>query len=142
MHYINPTGCTLLVQNGVNLGTLAAEEVESWAAPIRLDAGDTVEIPANSDATIEFECEWPDDINVLSVGAHMHDMGANFSVDLVHTDGVVESVYEIEEWIQSIGGTSAADAQLSRWWNRGRSWRFLPDQPQLVQHNRRRHQVS
>ncbi len=98
MHYINPTGCTLLVQNGVNLGTLAAEEVESWAAPIRLDAGDTVEIPANSDATIEFECEWPDDINVLSVGAHMHDMGANFSVDLVHTDGVVESVYEIEEW--------------------------------------------
>ena len=44
MHYINPTGCTLLVQNGVNLGTVPAEEVESWAAPLRLDAGETVEI--------------------------------------------------------------------------------------------------
>ena len=99
MHYINPTGCTLLVQNGVNLGILAAEDVETWAAPVRLDAGSRFELPPNETTTLEFDCEWPTDVNVLSVGSHMHESGSRFYVDHVQNDGSVDTIYEIEQWV-------------------------------------------
>jgi len=97
MHYINPTGCTLLVQNGVNIGVLPAEDVVHWAAPLRLDGG-AVELPPNQKTTVAFDCEWPTDLTVLSVGSHMHEYGSSYEVDYIKTDGSVERIYEISDW--------------------------------------------
>ena len=97
MHYINPTGCTLLVQNGVNIGVLPADDVVHWAAPLRMDGG-AVELPPNQPTTVAFDCEWPDDLTVLSVGSHMHDYGSSYEVDYIKDDGSIERIYEISEW--------------------------------------------
>ena len=97
MHYINPTGCTLLVNNAVNIGTLPEDDVEQWAAPLRMDAG-IVELPPQQDTTIEFDCEWPMDLTVLSVGSHMHGYGTHYTVDHLKEDGSTDRIYEVDPW--------------------------------------------
>jgi len=97
MHYINPTACTLLVQNGINIGMVPAEEVENWAAPIRLDAG-VIELEPQEVKTVEFDCEWPTDLNILSVGSHMHEHGTHYVVDHVKRDGSAEEIYRVDPW--------------------------------------------
>jgi len=97
MHYINPTGCTLLVQNGINLGLLPSEEVEHWAAPLRLDGG-IIELPPQETTSVEFDCEWPQDLNVLTVGSHMHEYGTRYDVDYFKADGSKEDIYTVDPW--------------------------------------------
>jgi len=97
MHYINPTDKTLIVQNGVNMGTLEADEVEHWAAPVRMDGG-IVELPSGEATTVSFDCEWPSDVTVLSIGGHMHENGTSYLVDYIQEDGSSERIYEIDPW--------------------------------------------
>ena len=97
MHYINPTGCTMVVQNGANIGTIDLADVEQWAAPIRMDGG-IVEIPSGEAATLSYDCEFPTDMTVLSVGGHMHEHGTSYEVDWVRDSGEAERIYEIDPW--------------------------------------------
>jgi len=97
MHYINPTGCTLLVQNAVNIGTVAAESVEQWASSLRMDGG-IIELPPQQDTSLEFDCEWPSNQNVLSIGSHMHEYGSHYGVDHIRENGSSERIYEVDPW--------------------------------------------
>lgn len=97
MHYVNPTDKTLIVQNGVNMGTVAVEDVEHWAAPVRMDGG-IVELPSGEATTVAFDCEWPSDVTVLSLGGHMHEHGTSYEVDHVRSDGSIERIYNVDPW--------------------------------------------
>ena len=95
MHYINPTGKTLIVQNGVNFGTIDPMEVEHWAAPVRMDGG-IVELAPGEASTVNFDCTWPFDGHVLSIGGHMHEYGTHYLVEHQRADGSTSEVYDIE----------------------------------------------
>ena len=36
------------------------------------------------------------DVNILSIGSHMHEYGTEFRVDHIHTDGRIDNVYAID----------------------------------------------
>lgn len=96
MHYINPTGQTLRVNNGVNIDFIETEEVDAWASSIQFDSG-PLDIPPGVH-TEQFDCPFDRDANVLSVLGHMHSHGTSYSIDHTDSDGVTERIYEVPEW--------------------------------------------
>jgi hypothetical protein len=97
MHYINTTGCTMIVQNGVNIGTVALEEVENWAAPMRMDGG-IVELPSGEETVVTYDCEFETDMTILSVGGHMHEHGTSYLVEHVDSSESATAIYDIDPW--------------------------------------------
>jgi len=96
LHYVNTTGDTLLVNAAVNIGTVDPNQVEYWAGAVQFDAG-TLDIPPNQESTVDFTCNFQQDMNILSLMGHMHDAGTSYTVDWVHN--LEESrVYEVLDW--------------------------------------------
>jgi len=94
LHFINPTPDTLLLNAGQNIGVVDESEVERWVGVVRFDVGH-LEIPPNSTHTQTFSCDWPEDVEVLSMYGHMHDYGEEFSV---YSSTDPDPVYSIEGW--------------------------------------------
>lgn len=96
MHYINPTGDWLLVNNGVNLGVMDLEEVDAWAGAMQFDAG-PIEIDAGADHQEQFDCVFESDAHILSLMGHMHSRGTHYRIDH-RADVGLDTVYDLE-WI-------------------------------------------
>ena len=79
------------------MGTVPVDEVEHWAAPVRMDSG-IVELPPGEATTASFDCVWPTDVTVLSLGGHMHEHGTSYEVDHVQSDGSIDRLYDINPW--------------------------------------------
>ena len=96
MHYINTTDKTLVVQNGANLGLVAEENVDYFAGSAQFDAGPPSITPG--EYTDVFDCEWKQDVTVLSLSSHMHSAGTAFYVDHIKTDGTINRIHSVPEW--------------------------------------------
>ena len=97
IHFVNPTDDTLIVNAGVNLGTLPVEEVEHFAGSVQFDAGDLT-IPAGGATVAQFRCDWREPLTVLSILGHMHDAGAAYTVDHERDGQAPARVYEVLDW--------------------------------------------
>jgi len=97
-HHINSTADTLLLNDAAFLEVLPEAEVDTWAAPwAHTDSG--LEVPANSEHTIEIDCAFEEDVYLLSVTGHLHEWGTAISVDHLPADGGdTTRLYEISEW--------------------------------------------
>jgi hypothetical protein len=95
-HYLNPTPDEIIVSDAINLGVVAEDQVQVWAAPFAHTALD-FEIPAGQTASISFDCTWEDDATVLFLGGHLHEWGTAFSLDWTSGE-TTERIYEITEW--------------------------------------------
>lgn len=96
LHYVNTTGDTLIVNAAVNIGTVDPVEVDQWAGAVQFDAG-TLDIPPNQESTVDFVCDFQQDLNILSLMGHMHDAGTSYTIDWVHPEGE-NRVYEVNNW--------------------------------------------
>lgn len=101
-HYINTTPDPIVVQDELQLRTLAPEDVDTWAAPFVNTDSDMVIPPAQSpDETfsLEVECTWDKEYTVLYLGGHLHEYGHSFAIDHLPADaGDEERIYEIADW--------------------------------------------
>ena len=95
-HYLNVTGDDILVQDAINLDIIAEDDVQTWAAPF-VHVRTEHPIPANAEHSMDFSCDWEEELNVLFLGGHMHEYGTAFSASMTR-DGQTETIYEIPLW--------------------------------------------
>lgn len=96
-HYVNATTDKILVRDGFNVDLMPASEVEVWAAPF-FNATLGFEVPTGDELSVQFDCTFGQDVNLLYLYGHMHDWGARFHVDLTRVGESTERIYEVEEW--------------------------------------------
>ena len=103
-HYINTTDDEICVENAFEFHTIPEEEVEQFASAYALDMG-AFELPAEQETTLEFDCTFPTDLNLLSLSGHMHGYGMRSEIQLNQGEGF-ETLYLVEEWDGSYGSVS------------------------------------
>lgn len=98
MHFLNTSADTLRVNNAINIGTVAWDDVQQWAASFQLDAGYFIVNPGET-SVAEFACAWQTDVMLLSMLGHMHLNGTSYTVDWTKADGDVERIYDVDPWL-------------------------------------------
>ncbi len=97
IHFVNVTEDPIELYSRVNAYTISDAEVDEgiWGGQVR---DETIEIPANSEATEWTRCEMNRDVDVLFLASHTHRRGIDFSVRL--WDGVEsgEVFYSNDDW--------------------------------------------
>ena len=70
----------------MNLALMAEEEVETWAATI---AHSTINIalPPGEESSVEIDCTFEEELNLLNLSGHMHEQGSAFKVDFRTGEG-------------------------------------------------------
>ncbi|MEE2829826.1 MAG: hypothetical protein VX498_11615 [Myxococcota bacterium] len=99
-HYVNPSDERYCFNTAFDMETIPAEEVVGYAGTYNLDAGG-FELPPGETSSESFGCAWPNDLEILSLGGHMHGYGASYTVDWHNEAGEVERVYNIPDWLPS-----------------------------------------
>ncbi len=79
LHYVNTSTEPVLVNNVFDLGLIPIEEVEHIAGTFNMDVGN-LQLPPGEETSLSFACEMPNEINILSMGGHMHALGRSFVV--------------------------------------------------------------
>lgn len=89
-HYVNTSDRDILVRDGINMGFLAPDLVQTWVAPYAFNLSNP-EIPAGSSASASFECTWdlgtnpetglPNEAHLLTIIPHMHEWGTTFNLE-------------------------------------------------------------
>lgn len=95
-HYLNTSAADILVRDVVNLGFIPKEEVEVWAAPYALTRID-LDLPPGQSSTVDFDCSFERDYNLLMMFGHMHEWGQAFKAESVEGDAL-ETLYEVPTW--------------------------------------------
>jgi hypothetical protein len=95
-HYINTSADPVLVRDVVNFETIPEDEVEVWAAPWGLGLTD-MPLPPGEETTSTCECEWPEDVQILSMFGHMHERGTAMYMDHA-TEAGTERLYDVAAW--------------------------------------------
>lgn len=94
-HYVNPTDNPLLLQDAINVVTVPAEEVETWASTYVANSSQ-FDLPPGRHA-MDVTCEWPATVNLINMMGHMHTNGRSINIQHGH-DGVWDLLFEVEEW--------------------------------------------
>ncbi|MDP2310217.1 MAG: hypothetical protein Q8P18_29645 [Pseudomonadota bacterium] len=97
MHFVNTTDKTLIVNGGVNLDSIPADEVERWASALQFDNGGVTTPPGVAE-TDSFSCAFPADMEILSLLGHMHYSGTAYAMDYDDEQGGSTRVYDIPDW--------------------------------------------
>lgn len=98
VHFINPTDEALVTNAAINLELVPEEEVHTWLGGFDLDLVN-FEIPSGEEVSASFDCPLPPGSSVISIGAHMHDHGKSYQVDLVRGEELI-SILNIEHWLE------------------------------------------
>ncbi|MCO4772672.1 MAG: hypothetical protein KDA24_21755 [Deltaproteobacteria bacterium] len=96
-HYVNTRPEPVLVKDQNQFEVVPEAEVTTWSAPLIATVTD-FSIPANTESyTLEFDCNYDDEYELLFIGGHLHEWGKSFRTSVTR-NGVTETVYEVEEW--------------------------------------------
>jgi hypothetical protein len=95
-HFINPTPNTLIVNTAFNLGFVPYDEVEVWVGSWQFDIGNLL-LPAEEETTLTFDCDFKEEVSLLTLVGHMHEHGRNHVVELLQGNAA-QTLYSIDEW--------------------------------------------
>jgi len=99
IHYVNSSKDTLCVNTSFELEVLPDEDIVAYAGTFNLDGG-KLNLPPNSASSKTFACAWPFDVNILSLGGHMHGFGSSYEVQKQNwTEQTSEVVYDVDPWL-------------------------------------------
>ena len=96
-HIINTSARRVKSQGIVNLGFIDADEVDTWVSAYNFNAVQ-FNLPAGEETTIEVDCSWDSESEVLALAGHMHYSGRRFKVESILPDGSSETIYELDPW--------------------------------------------
>ena len=97
VHYVNTTDEDVELYSRVNAWTIPSEEVVEgiWGGQVR---DETIEIPANSEHTEWSRCVMNEDIEVLFLASHTHELGIEFTIAPFDGTEVGEVFYTNTDW--------------------------------------------
>ena len=96
-HFVNTSPEDAEANIALEMGLLAPEDVVHVAGTYNHDSGE-LHIPAGGLWSLDFDCSWDAEVEILGIGPHMHTHGASYSVDWIRTDGSVQRILDIPEW--------------------------------------------
>lgn len=97
IHYVNTTDQTIDLYSRVNAYTIPDSEVTSgiWGGNVR---DEHINIPANETHTEWTRCVMNEDIEVLFLASHMHQLGVEFNIRLFDGTESGEIFYTNDDW--------------------------------------------
>ena len=98
VHYINSQPEPVCINVAWDLNLIPEDEVETFAASYNLDPY-SLSIPPGEETTITFDCPWPEDTNLLSIGGHMHFHGDRYEVEHIREETTLDTIYEVDQWL-------------------------------------------
>jgi hypothetical protein len=105
VHYINTGPDPVCMNVAWDLKTIPIEEVEAFASSYIMDHGN-LNIPPGGESTVTFDCSWPQQTNLLSLGGHMHFHGSRYEIEHIREGQEPEMLYEVTEWLPEYRFTS------------------------------------
>ena len=110
MHYINATGAPLDVHDRMRVNLLDPSTIMGYAGLYAINDG-AFEIPAHTNYRRVSECTVTAPLDIVLMVGHMHENGANFSLDYIPAaTGMAETMYAYE-WM----GVYASHPPVRRW---------------------------
>jgi len=95
-HYINTTGKPYKANDSVTLELIEAAKVKQYANYVVAN-NDTWTIPAKSPFESVKTCTIKNDLKLLTMLGHMHELGKHYKLEMIDTTGKVTTLYE-QEW--------------------------------------------
>lgn len=95
-HYVNVSDEELTTEAVFRIHTIEQDDVTDWVGSFNHHAGVLQLEPGL--VSRENTCAWEVDTSILTLGAHMHNYGAAYSVDWHKPDGTVTRLLDLDEW--------------------------------------------
>jgi len=98
IHYVNSSSEDVDVWSRVNAYTMPVSDIEEsiWGSAVR---DDQINIPAGASEHVEWtRCEMNQDIDLLFLSSHTHELATHFEVYLWDGDARGELIYENDDW--------------------------------------------
>ena len=97
VHYVNATAEPVEVASYINAYTIPVNEVEAgiWGGQVR---DETIAIPANSEHTEWTRCVMNEDVDVLFLASHTHELGIEFTIRRFDGENSGEIFYRNTDW--------------------------------------------
>ena len=98
-HYVNASDEALLVRDAVHTRRVPIDDVTLWMAPFTTSAFD-FEIPGDGSLVeTSFDCVIDRDLDLLSVGGHMHELGSSFEFAIGPSEDELQRIYQVDTWV-------------------------------------------
>ncbi len=97
IHYVNTTDQDKEIYSYVNAYTIPTSEITDgiWGGQVR---DETLDIPAGSQATEWSRCVMNEDVNVLFLASHMHELGINFEIRPFDGKTTGDMIFSNDDW--------------------------------------------
>jgi hypothetical protein len=97
LHYVNPTDETIELYSEVNAWSIPMSEVEEgiWGGSVR---DEHINIPASETHTEWSRCLFNEDVEVLFLAAHQHQLGTKFTIRPFDGTEVGDVLFENTDW--------------------------------------------
>ena len=97
IHYVNATAEPIEVSAYVNAYTIPTSEVTEgiWGGQIR---DENIQIPAGGEATEWSRCVMNEDVEVIFLASHTHELGTNFTIRTFDGENVGDIIYTNDDW--------------------------------------------
>jgi hypothetical protein len=96
MHYVNTGEQPILVRDVARLRKIDPAAVTTWVATMTTNDL-TVDLPPG-ESSKTWDCVLGEDLELLLVGGHMHEMGTKFTVEIGPDVDSLENLYLVDPW--------------------------------------------
>lgn len=96
MHYVNTGEVPILVRDVARMHKIAAADVQTWVATMTTNDLQVKAMPGESSDT--WQCTLADDLDLLLLGGHMHEMGSKIAVDIGPSASELQNLYLVDPW--------------------------------------------
>jgi hypothetical protein len=96
IHYVNAGEAPILVRDVARLRRIAIPDVQTWVATLTTNSL-RVALPAGP-TTEQFDCVLEQDLDLLLLGGHMHELGARFTIEVGPSLQELERLYLVDPW--------------------------------------------
>jgi hypothetical protein len=97
VHYVNTTDEALRIYSRLNAWTIPEDEVEEgiWGGSVR---DENINLPAGEQTTEWSRCVMNEDVEVLFLASHMHELGVEFTIAPFDGQTVGDVFYTNDDW--------------------------------------------
>lgn len=96
-HYVNTSALPLRVRDVIRLHKIPMESVTRWTEVFTAQTT-AIHLPPKAETTVEFDCTFPSEGEILLAAGHMHESGKAMEVWLGTSADDLEPVYVVDRW--------------------------------------------
>ena len=98
IHYVNTGDVPILVRDVARLRKVDPAAVETWVGTMTTNSL-RLTLPAGQPAFEQFDCTLTQDLDLLLLGGHMHELGSKFTIEIGPSVTELEQMYLVDPWM-------------------------------------------